>query len=89
MNAEQAKAYAENMTYSEAVSNLKYAKGVRYRKDTKIKLRELAEIADALDRKDEPQKRCHRPSDIACHPEQGDVWCGKCEYWYADEPQEE
>lgn len=50
MNTEQAKVYAENMTYSEAVSNVRYGKGVRYRKATMIKLHELAEIADRLDK---------------------------------------
>ena len=49
MNVEQAKEYAKHMTYSEAVANAKYSKGMRYRKATMIKLRELAEIADRLD----------------------------------------
>ena len=39
--------------------------------------------------KDEPQKHCHRPSDVACHPEQGDMWCRGCDYWYANEPRTE
>ena len=39
--------------------------------------------------KDEPQKHCHRPSNMACHPEQGNMWCRGCDYWYADEPQTE
>ena len=39
--------------------------------------------------KDEPQKHCHRPSDVACHPENGDIWCRGCDYWYANEPQAE
>lgn len=51
MNTEQAKAYAETMSYSEAVSNIKYGKGIKYRKATMIKLRELARIADMLDNK--------------------------------------
>ena len=55
MNLEQAKEYAKTMTYSQAVSNIKYGKCIKYRKATMIKLRELAEIADRLDRKDEPQ----------------------------------
>ena len=50
MNTEQAKTYAETMSYSEAVSNVKYGKGIKYRKATMIKLRELAKIADMLDR---------------------------------------
>lgn len=53
MNTEQAKEYAKTMTYSEAVSNVRYSKGIKYRKATMIKLRELAEIADRLDRKTE------------------------------------
>ena len=53
MNCEQAKEYAKTMTYSEAVSNVRYSKGIKYRKATMIKLRELAEIADRLDRKTE------------------------------------
>lgn len=50
MNTEQAKEYAKTMTYSEAVSNVRYSKGIKYRKATMIKLRELAEIADRLDK---------------------------------------
>ena len=53
MNTEQAKEYAKTMTYSQAVSNIKHGKGIKYRKATMIKLRELAEIADRLDRKTE------------------------------------
>lgn len=55
MNTEQAKEYAKTMTYSEAVSNVRYSKGIKYRKATMIKLRELAEIADRLDKADTPQ----------------------------------
>lgn len=50
MDTEQAKEYAKTMTYSEAVSNVRYSKGIKYRKATMIKLRELAEIADSLDK---------------------------------------
>ena len=53
MNLEEAKEYAKTMTYSEAVSNVRYSKGIKYRKATMIKLHELAEIADRLDRKTE------------------------------------
>ena len=49
MNLEQAKVYAETMTYREAIANIKTGKGIKYRKATMIKLRELAEIADKLD----------------------------------------
>ena len=58
MNTEQAKEYAKTMTYSEAVANVKYSKGIKYRKATMIKLRELAEIADRLDKADTPQTDC-------------------------------
>ena len=58
MNLEQAKEYAKTMTYSEAVSNVRYSKGIKYRKATMIKLRELAEIADRLDTADTPQTDC-------------------------------
>lgn len=51
MNLEQAKAYAKTMSYSEAISNVKYGKSIKYRKATMIKLRELAQIADMLDNK--------------------------------------
>ena len=52
MNTEQAKEYAKTMTYSEAVHNVSYGKCIKYRKATMIKLRELAEIADLLDKAD-------------------------------------
>lgn len=55
MNTEQAKAYAKMMTYRQAVSNCYHAKGIMFRKATMIKLRELAEIADSLDKADTPQ----------------------------------
>ena len=48
MNREQAKAYAETMSYKEAISNIWSGKGIKYRKATLIKLHELAEIADSL-----------------------------------------
>ena len=84
MNTEQAKEYAKTMTYSEAVANVKYSKGIKYRKATMIKLRELAEIADRLDTADTPQteKRIDRD---------GDVWEWRGDAWYcigqADTPQ--
>lgn len=55
MNVEQAKEYAGTMTYRQAISNVGSGKFIKYRKATMIKLRELAEIADRLDRKTEPQ----------------------------------
>ena len=48
MTREEAIECAKNMTYQEAVRNTFYAKGVRYKKATRIKLHELAEIADKL-----------------------------------------
>lgn len=41
MTREEAKKYAENMTYREAIYNLKQAKSVPYRKATFIKVNEL------------------------------------------------
>lgn len=41
MTEEEAKRYAENMTYREAIYNLKQAKSVPYRKATFIKINEL------------------------------------------------
>ena len=61
MNLEQAKEYAKTMTYREAVANVKSSKGIKYRKATMIKLRELAEIADRLDTTDTPQTDCTKP----------------------------
>lgn len=48
MNRLQAEDYAKTMTYREAIRNTVYAKGVDYKKATRIKLQELAEIADKL-----------------------------------------
>ena len=53
MNLEQAKELASKRSYSWAVENIITGKGIKYRKATMIKLRELAEIADRLDRKTE------------------------------------
>ena len=53
MNLEQAREYAKTMTYKQAVGNVFSSRGIKYRKATMIKLRELAEIADRLDRKTE------------------------------------
>ena len=41
MTREEAEKYAENMTYREAIHNLKHAKSVPYRKATFIKVNEL------------------------------------------------
>ena len=55
MNVEQAKEYAKTMTYKQAVYNCFHAKGIMFRKATLIKLHELAEIADRLDKSSESQ----------------------------------
>ena len=55
MNLEQAREYAKTMTYMQAVANITYAKGIKYRKATIIKLCELAKIADKLDTMYYPQ----------------------------------
>lgn len=41
MTREEAEKYAENMTYREAIHNLKHAKSVPYRQATFIKVNEL------------------------------------------------
>lgn len=46
MTREEAKKYAENMTYREAIYNLKKAKSVPYRKSTFIKVNELLDELD-------------------------------------------
>lgn len=53
MNVEQAKEYAGTMTYRQAISNVGSGKFIKYRKATMIKLRELAEIADSEEMKNE------------------------------------
>lgn len=50
MNLEEAKKVADNMSYTQAVYNALGAKGVPFRKATKIKLQELLEIAKQLDK---------------------------------------
>jgi hypothetical protein len=74
MNLEQAKEYAKTMTYSQAVSNIKHGKGIKFRKATMIKLRELAEIADRLDRKTENSSE--KPNNCEHITEDG-VTCAK------------
>lgn len=49
MTKDEAIECAKNMTYQEAIRNTIYAKGVKYKKATRIKLQELAEIADKID----------------------------------------
>ena len=57
MNLEEAKELASKRSYSWAVENIITGKGIKYRKATMIKLRELAEIADRLDRETEQTER--------------------------------
>ena len=50
MKKEEAQEYAKTMSYKKAVLNCIHAKGIAYRKASLIKLQELAEIADKLER---------------------------------------
>lgn len=49
MNLEQAKIYAEKMSYSQAVYNALCGYGIPYKKATKIKLNELLDAAKNID----------------------------------------
>lgn len=53
MTREEAEKYAENMTYREAIYNLKQAKSVPYRKATFIKVNELLKALEQEPRKGE------------------------------------
>lgn len=55
MTREEAEKYAENMTYREAIHNLKQAKSVPYRKATFIKVNELL---DELEQEPFMNKAC-------------------------------
>ena len=63
MTKDEAIECAKNMTYQEAIRNTIYAKGVRYKKATRIKLQELAEIADKIDTA-EPSKSVKYKSNL-------------------------
>lgn len=52
MTREEAEKYAENMTYREAIYNLKQAKSVPYRKATFIKVNELLNELEQEAKKD-------------------------------------
>lgn len=56
MNMEEAKEYAKSMSYSQAVYNAMCARCVPYRKATKIKLKELLEIAKKIDKAEMEQE---------------------------------
>ena len=49
MTQEEARIYANNMTYEEAVLNCLNARCVPYRKATKVKLNELLALAKIID----------------------------------------
>ena len=49
MNLEEAKVIANKMSFTDAVCNALHAKCVPYRKATKIKLKELLDIAKDVD----------------------------------------
>lgn len=51
MNMQEAEKVAENMSYRQAVINCLYARCVPYRKATKIKMKQLLEIAEKRDEK--------------------------------------
>lgn len=53
MTNEEAKEYAEKMSYTEAVYNALQARCVPYRKATKLKLTKLLEIAKQLENEEE------------------------------------
>lgn len=50
MNMEEAQKIADKMSFSSAVYNALYARWVPYRKATKIKLNELLDIANDMDK---------------------------------------
>ena len=50
MTVEEAKEYSKTMTYTDAVFNAMQGRSIPYRKATKIKLKELLEIAKKYDK---------------------------------------
>ena len=81
MNCEQAKEYAKTMTYKQAVGNVMSSKGIKYRKATMIKLRELAEIADRLDRIDsEKPNNFDKDTNVRSKYD-----CETCRHWWVSE----
>lgn len=50
MNVEEAKEYADAMTYRDAVYNALCGRCVPFKKATKIKLKELLEIVEDMDK---------------------------------------
>lgn len=53
MTVEEAKEYAEKMSYTQAVYNALQGTNIPYRKATKIKLTKLLEIAKQLESEEE------------------------------------
>ena len=73
MNLEQAKTYAEKMSYSQAVYNALCGYGIPYRKATKIKLNELLDVAKNTDARHAHWELAHE--DVAYD----NVWiCSNC-----------
>ena len=48
---------------------------------------DMAINALEADRKTEPQKKCHRDEEYACHLYPNESVCNNCKLWYEDEPQ--
>jgi len=75
MTVEEAKEYANNMTYTEAVYNALQGRAVPYKKATKIKLDELLEKAKALENQntiiDELEKI--KTELISCFSQENDI----------------
>ena len=68
MNLEEAKIVADKMTYADAVCNALGSKCVPYRKATKIKLKELLEIAKSVDKAKNKQGALTIISEISTSP---------------------
>ena len=49
MTREEAKEYAKNMSYADAIYNLYQAKSISYKKATLIKLKEMADKIKAME----------------------------------------
>ena len=81
MTREEAEKYAENMTYREAIYNLKQAKSVPYRKATFIKVNELLDELEQEPRKGHwisHREHCENlgvmPSGLSAYE-----WCSNCD----------
>lgn len=80
MNLEQAKTYAEKMSYSQAVYNALCGYGIPYRKATKIKLNELLDVTKNID-----ARRKHKKEDwVSCSkrlPKENEYVDNVCKYY--------